>query len=53
MTFSATPPPVCLCGHTPADHDDDDGRCQADTYRAEVGRSFICFCPLLVLDGDR
>lgn len=51
MTLGASPPSVCVCGHTPADHSN--GYCDAETYRPEVGRAFGCFCFAFALDADR
>ena len=51
MTLGASPPPVCVCGHSVAEHGN--GYCDADTYRAEIGRSFGCFCPAFFVDADR
>lgn len=42
----------CHCGHHIDDHYRNTGRCQADTYRPELGRSFGCFCPQFEADGD-
>lgn len=51
MTLGASPPLVCICGHSVAEHGN--GYCDADTYRAEIGRSFGCFCPAFFVDADR
>lgn len=36
---------LCDCGHPDTDHHHNVGHCQADVYRAELGRAFGCFCP--------
>jgi hypothetical protein len=51
--LGASPPSVCICGHAPEDHYQERGLCEGDVYRAELGRSFGCFCPQFEVDADR
>jgi hypothetical protein len=51
--LGASPPPVCHCGHPPAEHYEQRGRCEADVERPELGRAFGCFCPQFDVEADQ
>lgn len=51
--LGSSPPTVCACGHSPDDHYEQRGLCEADVYRPELGRSFGCFCFMFEADTDR
>lgn len=53
VKLGGSPDPMCTCGHPPEQHYERRGLCEADVYRAELNRSFGCFCPQFDLDYDR